>query len=130
MKANLDQKSLKGSISLRISPGDPVAWKLLMLFDAASHTHDKIEVIAKNYGYTHEHFIDPHRVLTSSKQVMAKKRKDPKASSLKMLQTIFSISAKTGQPIMAGMSSSGMPISMTITDLINTTGKIMKSKKS
>jgi transposase len=56
MKANLDQKSLNGSISLRISPGDPVAWKLLMLFDAASHTHDKIEDIAKKYGYTREHF--------------------------------------------------------------------------
>jgi hypothetical protein len=73
--------------------------------------------------------IDPHRILTSSKRVMAKKRKDPKASSQKMLQTFFSISTKTGQPIMAGMSSSGMPISKTTTDLINATGKIMKSKK-
>lgn len=56
MKSNLDEKSLQGSISLTISPRDTVAWKLLMLFEAASHTQDKIENIAKKYGYTREHF--------------------------------------------------------------------------
>ena len=72
--------------------------------------------------------IDPHRILTSSKRVMAKKKKDPEASSQKMLQTFFSLSAKTGQPIMAGMSSSGMPISKTTTELLDATGRIMRSK--
>ncbi len=56
MKANLREKSLKGSISLTVSPKDAVAWKLLMLFDAASNAKERIEDIAKKYGYTREHF--------------------------------------------------------------------------
>jgi len=58
MKANLEDKSLEGSISLTVSPKDPVAWKLLMLFEAASSTHtsERIEDIAHKYGYTREHF--------------------------------------------------------------------------
>ena len=56
MKTNLDEKSLNGSISLNVSSRDAVAWKLLMLFEAASHTYDKIEDIAKKYDYTREDF--------------------------------------------------------------------------
>lgn len=56
MKSTLPEKSLNGIISLRVSPRDSVAWKLLMLFDAASQEEDKIEDIAKKYGYTREHF--------------------------------------------------------------------------
>jgi hypothetical protein len=39
---------------------------------------------------------------------MAKKRKDPKAPSQKVLQSFFTVSAHTGQPIMATISSSGL----------------------
>lgn len=56
MKANLEEKSLQGTISLTVSPKDTVAWKLLMLFDAASGDKARIEDIAKKYGYTREHF--------------------------------------------------------------------------
>jgi len=48
--------SIKGSINLSIEPTDPVAWKLLMLYEAASIKADKIASIAKKYGYTREHF--------------------------------------------------------------------------
>jgi hypothetical protein len=72
--------------------------------------------------------IDPHRILTSSKRIMAKKKKDPQAFSQKVLQTFFSLSTNTGQPIMAGMSSSGMPISKTTKELIDATSRIIKSK--
>jgi len=72
--------------------------------------------------------IDPHRILTSSKRVMAKKKKDPEAASQKTLQTFFSLSPTTGQPIMAGISSSGLPISKATLDLIDETGKIVKSE--
>jgi len=56
MKANLPEKSFEGGISLTVNPKDPVAWKLLMLFDAASQSQERIEDIAKKYGYTREHF--------------------------------------------------------------------------
>lgn len=71
--------------------------------------------------------IDPHRIISSSKRVMAKKKKKPNAPSQKMLQTFFSVSAETGQPIMATMSSTGMPTSKASLDLISTTDKIINA---
>ncbi|MFO7851796.1 MAG: helix-turn-helix domain-containing protein [Bacteroidales bacterium] len=56
MKTNESTISLKGSINMSIKPTDPVAWKLLMLYEAASNKADKITSIAKKYGYTREHF--------------------------------------------------------------------------
>ena len=55
--------------------------------------------------------LDPHRIISTSKRVMAKKKKKPDAPSQKMLQTFFSVSTETGQPIMATMSSTGISTS-------------------
>lgn len=71
--------------------------------------------------------VDPHRIISTSKRIMSKKRKNPTVPSQKMLQTFFSISTQTGQPIMATMSSSGMPTSKATSVLINETGKIVRS---
>ena len=49
-------KLFEGAISLNVSPQDPVAWKLTMLFEAANSKDSKIQEIAHNYGYTREHF--------------------------------------------------------------------------
>ena len=57
--------------------------------------HYKGEIIA----------VDPHRIISSSKRMMPKKKKKPDMPSQKMLQTFFCVSAETGQPIMAFMSS-------------------------
>lgn len=56
MKKNETPKTLKGAISLIVDPMDPVAWKLLMLFQAASEDGCSIKEIAKEFGYTREHF--------------------------------------------------------------------------
>ena len=71
--------------------------------------------------------IDPHRIISSSRRVMAKKKKKPNAPSQKMLQTFFSVSSETGQPIMATMSSTGMPTTKASLSLISTTDKIIKA---
>lgn len=71
--------------------------------------------------------IDPHRIISSSKRVMAKKKKAPDSPSQKMLQTFFSVSAETGQPIMATMSSTGMPTTKASLGLIDTTSQIIKA---
>lgn len=71
--------------------------------------------------------IDPHRIISSSKRMMAKKKKKPEAPSQKMLQTFFSVSAETGQPIMATMSSTGMPTTKASLGLIGTTDQIIKA---
>jgi len=49
-------KSLNGNISLVINENDPIAWKLSMLIEAASNKDEKIEDLARRYGYTREHF--------------------------------------------------------------------------
>lgn len=52
--------------------------------------------------------IDPHRILTFSQRIMAKKKKNPKEPAKKSLQTFFSLDAETGQPICFTMGSSGV----------------------
>ena len=79
--------------------------------------HYKGEIIA----------VDPHRIISSSKRTMPKKKKKPDMPSQKMLQTFFCVSAETGQPIMASMSSTGMPTTRATLDLINATEQIIKT---
>lgn len=57
MKKDTPPKTFKGNIELSVSPKDPVAWKLSMLFEAAAHkSSDRIKDIAGKYGYSREHF--------------------------------------------------------------------------
>jgi len=56
MKKDIPSKFLKGLTELTIAPKDPIAWKLSMLYEAATNTEEIIEDIAKKYGYTREHF--------------------------------------------------------------------------
>ncbi len=56
MKKNALPRFCQGSISLTIDPNDAIAWKLSMLYEAASSNDKKIEEIAKKYGYSREHF--------------------------------------------------------------------------
>lgn len=71
--------------------------------------------------------IDPHRMVSTSKRIMPKKKKVPDALSEKMLQTFFSLSTQTGQPIMATMASTGMPTTRATKNLLKATGKIIKT---
>jgi hypothetical protein len=60
--------------------------------------HFKGEVIA----------IDPHRIVSHSKRIMPKKKKLPRASAEKMLQSYFLLDAQTKQPISFNIGSSGI----------------------
>lgn len=71
--------------------------------------------------------VDPHRILSTSKRAMPMKRKSPGSPSRKMLQRFFSVSAATGQPIMATMSSTGMPTTRATSALVERTGQIVPS---
>jgi hypothetical protein len=71
--------------------------------------------------------MDPHRILSSSQRIMSKKQKKADTPSEKMLQTFFTVCAQTGQPIMATMSSNGLPTSKASTLLLSATGEIIKS---
>ncbi len=100
------------------------------------HTTQQAQTMLLNLGIQRElsgHYqgniiaVDPHRIVSTSKRIMPKKRKNPTAPSQKMLQTFFSVCTQTGQPIMATMSSSGMPTTKATSVLINKTGKIIRS---
>ena len=56
MKNDTLSKDFHGKIDLSVSNSDPVAWKLMMLFEAALAQSGKIEDIAKKYGYSREYF--------------------------------------------------------------------------
>ena len=56
MKKNLPPKLLQGAAKLSVKPEDTIAWKLFMLFEAATSTALTIEEVARKYGYTREHF--------------------------------------------------------------------------
>ncbi|MBW6481346.1 MAG: transposase [Bacteroidales bacterium] len=102
------------------------------------HTMEQTRELLVNLGmqrhlsghYTGETVaVDPHRIISKSKRIMTKKRKDPSAPSQKMLQTFFSVCAETGQPIMAEMASTGMPTTKATSELLNSTGRIIKPGK-
>lgn len=69
--------------------------------------------------------VDPHRIISHSRRVMAKKKKNPDVSPQKMLQTFFSVCAETGQPIMAGMASTGTPAGLATNTLLEATHQIL-----
>ncbi len=71
--------------------------------------HYKLEVIA----------IDPHRIVSTSKRIMPKKKKQPKEPSRKMLQTFFALDTQTGQPIGCTIGSTGVNTTKAIFDLLN-----------
>ena len=56
MKNDITSKTFSGNIELSVSPNDPIAWKLSMLFEAARASSGRIENIAGKYGYSREHF--------------------------------------------------------------------------
>lgn len=122
MKRNLPSKTFKGATELLISPEDTVAWKISMLFEAATNTGMTIEDIAKKYGYTREHFYVIKRIFEEKgsiglmdkpqgpktnykrtneikKQIIRHRFLDPEASceviSQKMQQAGFNISQRS-----------------------------------
>ena len=73
--------------------------------------HFKGEIIA----------IDPHRIITTSKRIMPKKKKQPENPSKKMLQTFFSLDTQTGQPIVFGIGSSAVKTIKATLELLEST---------
>jgi transposase len=79
MKKNLTEKVIDGNFTLKISPADTTAWKLMMLIDAASSKDETIEQISHRYGYTREHFyIIKKNYENGGSQALSDKAKGPK----------------------------------------------------
>lgn len=68
--------------------------------------------------------IDPHRIISTTKRIMPKKKKHPDEPSRKMLQTFFALDTGTGQPIGFGIGSSSVNTTKATIDLLNMADKI------
>lgn len=99
------------------------------------HTMQQTEELLVNLGYQRKlsgHYpgdviaIDPHRIISTSRRIMAEKKKVHSEPSQKMLQTFFSVCCESGQPIMAQMSSTGMPTTKITERLVGATDKIVQ----
>ena len=62
--------------------------------------------------------IDPHRIVTTSKRIMSKKKKKSDAMANKVLQTFFSLDAETGQPLCFTIGSAGITATKATIELI------------
>lgn len=79
MKRNLAEKSIDGKFTLKIKPDDSMAWKFMMLIDAANSKGETIEQIAHRYGYTREHFYIIKKCYEDGgSQALSDKAKGPK----------------------------------------------------
>ena len=71
--------------------------------------------------------IDPHRIISTTKRVMPKKKKQPVKPSEKMLQTFFALDTQSGQPIGCGIGSPGLNTTTATLNLLNMVEKVNKN---
>jgi hypothetical protein len=67
--------------------------------------------------------FDPHRIITTSKRIMPRKKSKAKDPSKSVMQTFFSLDAETGQPFGFTIGSSGVTVTNASIELL----KMMKS---
>ena len=97
------------------------------------HTVDQAQSLQESLAmirHNNDHYkgdvfaIDPHRIISATKRIMPKKKKQPTEPSKKMLQTFFSLDTQTGQPIGCGIGSPGVNTAKATIDLLEMTDNI------
>jgi hypothetical protein len=68
--------------------------------------------------------IDPHRIISTTRRTMSKKKKQPTMPSEKMLQTFFALDTQTGQPIGFGIGSPGVNTTKATLNLLDMVNKV------
>ena len=99
------------------------------VYDAQS-LQESLSIIRSNNGHYKGEIIaiDPHRIISTSKRVMPKKKKQPKEPPRKMLQTFFALDTETGQPIGCGIGTPGVNTTKATIDLLNMVNMINNKK--
>lgn len=87
----------------------------------AQSLQEALSLIRLNRGHyvTGTIAIDPHRIISTTKRTMQKKKKYPNEPSRKMLQTFFALDTLSGQPIGFGIGSPGVNTIKATTELLN-----------
>ncbi len=96
----------------------------------AQSLQESLALIRSNRGHYEGSTIaiDPHRIISSTKRVMPKKKKQPIEPSKKMLQTFFATDTQTGQPIGCGIGTPGVNTTKATIELLNLVDKINHDK--
>jgi len=96
----------------------------------AQSLQESLSLIRSNNGHYKGEIIaiDPHRIISTSKRIMPKKKKQPKEPSRKMLQTFFALDTETGQPIGCGIGTPGVNTTKATIDLLNMVNMINNKK--
>lgn len=68
--------------------------------------------------------IDPHRIPSYSKRQMVRRKKDPRASATKQIQTFFAFDADSQQPICFTLGSSSRNVSRATLELLDMAAEI------
>ena len=98
-----------------------------------SHTVNQAQSLQESLAiirHNNDHYkgdvfaIDPHRIISATKRVMPKRKKQPSEPSKKMLQTFFCLDTETGQPIGCGIGTPGVNTTKATIDLLEMTSKI------
>jgi hypothetical protein len=84
----------------------------------------QIRRLAGHYSSENILAMDPHRIVSSTKRVMVRKKKRPEEPSKKMLQTFFCNDAITGQPIAFTIGSSSQTCSFASKQLFDMLQKV------
>ena len=95
----------------------------------AQSLQETLSLIRDNKGHYQGDIIaiDPHRIISTSKRIMPKKKKQPKKPSEKTLQTFFAVNTLTGQPIGFGIGSPGANTSKATLNLLNMVKQVNKT---
>jgi len=95
----------------------------------AQSLQENLSLIRLNNGHYNGDVIaiDPHRIISTTKRIMPKKKKQPKEPSQKMLQTFFALDTQTGQPIGCGIGSPGANTTKATIDLLTMINCINKN---
>jgi len=96
----------------------------------AQSLQESLAIIRSNKGHYNGEIIaiDPHRIISTSKRIMPKKKKQPKEPSRKMLQTYFALDTETGQPIGCGIGTPGVNTTKATINLLNMVNMINNKK--
>lgn len=95
----------------------------------AQSLQETLSLLRMNQGhYTADSIaIDPHRILSTSKRTMPKKKKQPGKPASKLLQTFFAVDTGSGQPIGFGIGSPGVNTTKATIELLNMVNKIRQN---
>lgn len=95
----------------------------------AQSLQETLAVIRSNNGHYKGNLIaiDPHRIVSTSRRIMPKKKKQPEEPARKMLQTFFALDTQTGQPVGCGIGSPGANTTKATIDLLNMVNMVSKN---